>query len=552
MVAFFGAMFLVSVLAFDATPASVIRTYNHLTYTSDGVPISFDVFEPANSHSNYKAAVIVGHGVIVNKEMMRLIALELAGNGIVAVAFDFRGHGQSGGELPASSTLFPGRNSTSSQTSSSLALDILAVKGYLASRGDINMTNLGYVGYSMGGGAGFELLSHDGDFNAMVGLAPVPDYNLVNTTTPRNLLLLVGGLDEAIPRNDLLTVMAHKTGLPASSVELDHTYGSFASGTAARMVVDPLVDHFFAPYDPTFIREIVNWNLQALRVGSPAASGSDYPVLIAELLFATGGALGFFWSVSGLVLAHFARQKSKAPVSERILEGISRRYLVGRYLAYGLVLSAPSMSAGALLLLLPLTVSGLFFMLLAGTSVATLLMVWRTYARKGVGFVEMYRSCIATTSWRNVLVGTSLGVFLYALLELSAGNILGIVPSFFRWEWLPVYFVAVFLALLNLLFFALPLVAEKFGRKRKNGALTAGAVSTTLNLAILGTLLLVVCLALRSFFFMMIIFPYIPLACVLFFTGTYYYLRTNDLVMPAVTVTISWAIIIVTLSPYYA
>lgn len=484
--------------------------------------------------------------------MMRLIALELAQNGFVAVAFDFRGHGQSEGALPASmATFFTSGSSPPSQNESSLTLDILAIKGYLASCGDINMTDLGYVGYSMGGGAGFELLNRDGDFRAMVGIAPVPEAGLVNVTTPRNLLLLMGGLDEAVPENDLLTVMAHKTGLPARSVELDHRYGAFANGTAAEMVVDPLVDHFFAPYDRGFVQDIVSWNLQALRGGSAQAADS-YPLLVLEVIVALVSGLGFFWTVSAPIIDRFARRKSEVPVSSGILGNTSGRYLVGRFIGYGLVLSAPCMIVGAVFLFTPLTVSSFFFMLLAGPSVATLLMVWRTYARNGIGFTRMYRSNLSTTSWRNLAVGAGLGVLLYVLLELSGGTLLGIVPSSFRWGWLPLYFVAVSLALVNLLLFASPLIAEKFGRGRRRGAITAGAVSSLLNIGIFGALLLLVCLFLHSFFFLMVMFPYVPIACILFFTSAYYYLRTNDAIMPAITVAIPWTLIIVTLSPYFA
>jgi dienelactone hydrolase len=547
-----GTIFLASALAFTFTPPTVKRTYNQFVTTSDGVPVCFDVFEPTNSNATNKPAVIIGHGVIVNKEMMRLIALELAQNGFVVVTFDFRGHGQSGGALPASmATFLTSSSAPPSQNESSLTLDILAIKGYLASRGDINMSDLGYVGYSMGGGAGFELLNHDVDFRAMVGIAPVPEASLVNVTTPRNLLLLVGGLDEVVPENSLLTVMAAKTGLPAGSVELDHVYGTFANGTAAEIVVDPFVDHFFAPYDSNFVQDIVNWNLQALR-GSSAQAADSYPLLVLEVVIALASGLGFFWAVSGPTLDRFARRKSEIPVSSGILGNTSKRYLVSRFIGYGLVLSAPCMFVGAILLFTPLTVSSLFFMLLAGPSVATLLMVWRTYARNGIGFTRMYRSNVSTTSWRNLAVGAGLGVLLYVLLEFSAGNLLGIVPSSFRWEWLPLYFVAVSLALVNLLLFSSPLIAEKFGRGRRNGTITAGTVSSLLNIGVFGVLLLLVCLFLHSFFFIMVMFPYIPIACILFFTSTYYYLRTDDVIMAAVTVAIPWTLIIVTLSPYFA
>jgi len=552
----FAAVFLSGIIVFNVTPLNVKKTYNQTVTTSDGVPICYDVFEPANDLTAKKPAVIIGHGVMVNKEMMRLIALELAKNGFVVVAFDFRGHGQSGGTLPPSSmagiTGVGGIEQLASDNESGLTKDILAIKGYLEEvRNDINMTNLGYVGYSMGGGAGFELLSHDNDFNAMVGLAPLPNYKLTNTSNPRNLLILSGGLDESNPMDALLKVMANKTSVPASSIELNHLYGSFANGTAAKMIVDPYVEHFFTPYDSNFVREIVNWNLQALQgIATPPADFA-YPVLVLAVIIAMIGALGLFWGVSGPIIAHFAHRKVDVPVSSPILETTSKSYLIGRFLMYGLVLSLPCIFTGAFLLWTPLFVSTLLFMFLAGPSLAILLMVWRTYARKGIGFAAMYRSNVATTSGRNILVGVGLGGLLYALLELSGGNLLGIVPSVTRLRWVPLYYVAIVFALINLLFFALPLVADKFGRGRKNGVIIAGTINFLLNTAIYGAMLLVICLVLQSFFLIIFIIPTIPIFGVIFFTCTYYYLRTNDVVMPAITVAVFWAFVIITLSPYF-
>ncbi|HMF34064.1 MAG TPA: alpha/beta hydrolase [Candidatus Lokiarchaeia archaeon] len=544
----FAAIFLTGVFMFAFTPIDVQKTYNQFVTTTDGVPICFDVFEPANNPATNKPAVILGHGIMVNKEMMRLVALELAKNGFVAVPFDFRGHGQSGGDLELSMSGFGGMNGT---TPPGLVNDILAIKQYLKGRGDINMTNLGYLGYSMGGGAGFELLSHDNDFNAMVGMAPMPDYSDTNVSNPRNLLIVIGGLDETNSMNSLWKVMANKTGLPASSLELGHLYGSFVSGTAAKMVVDPLTDHLTAPYDPNFVREIVNWYLQALQGVSTTPADFAYPVLVAAAFIAMAGALGLFWTASGPILDRFARKKQETPVSSAILGVTSNRNLVGRYLAYGLVLSVPCMFAGAFLLATPLTFSAFFFMFLAGPSVAALLMVWRTYAKQGIGFAQMYRTNVATTSGRNLLVGTALGVILYALLLLSANNLLGIVPSIFRWGWLPLYYVAIVFALINFMVFALPLVAEKFGRGRKFGIVIAAAINILLSTVIFGVMMVIVCLAMGSFFFIIILPPTFAILFITFCTGTYYYLRTNDVIMPSMTAAIFWTLVIVTLSPFF-
>ena len=94
----FLSMFLMGTLLIFTTPSSIKVRYGLTTETKDGVTISFNVFEPDNADKN-KKAVIIGHGIMANKEFMKGYAIELAAAGFVAVPFDFRGHGQSSGEL---------------------------------------------------------------------------------------------------------------------------------------------------------------------------------------------------------------------------------------------------------------------------------------------------------------------------------------------------------------------------------------------------------------------------------------------------------------------
>ncbi|MHA1257797.1 MAG: alpha/beta hydrolase, partial [Promethearchaeota archaeon] len=118
----FLSMFLVGTFLIFTTPSSIKVRYGLTTLTKDGETISFNVFEPDNDNKN-KKAIIIGHGIMANKEFMKGYAIELAAAGFVAVPFDFRGHGQSSGEL--------NRNL--------LINDVKAIKAYLASRGDIDM-----------------------------------------------------------------------------------------------------------------------------------------------------------------------------------------------------------------------------------------------------------------------------------------------------------------------------------------------------------------------------------------------------------------------------
>ncbi len=541
----FAGIFLVGIALFQFTPLEVKRTYNQFATTSDGVSICYDVFEPVNGPAENKPAVILGHGVIVNKEIMRLIALDLAKAGFVAVPFDFRGHGQSSGNVATSF-----HDETSAGCSASpLENDILAICNYLGNRGDINMTNLGYVGYSMGGGAGFSLISHNNSFNAMVGLAPVPSFDCTNTTNPRNLLLIVGKWDEAIDEESLWKVMENKTGKSASDLELNVTYGNFLAGTAAKFYVDDNSDHLTGPYDINFVVEIRNWMIQALQGTSSFPADLAYPYLLLALVLQVIGGLGFFMAASVPLLQKFARKQDSSAISAPLLVKTPLRSMVAKNFLLILPLSFPCLLIGVLLALTPLTFSGLFISLFIGISVATLVVLWRNYKKSGISFLQVYRGAFHSSA-RNIGIGFGMGAVFYAILFLSFGNVLGIAPGLIRWGWIPLFFGATFLAFLNIYLFQLPLVQEKLSGTRKHGVLYAGLLNFGMMLANYTTILVVACLLMGSFFLFLAFLPSTILIFLASAVGVVYYSRTKDVILPTIISAIFLTIVIVTLSSY--
>jgi len=182
LICIFLAIFTIGTVFIFITPLSVKSTYGLSTQTSDGVTISFNIFEPSSGGLN-KPAIIIGHGSMVNKEMVKGYALELAAAGFVAVPFDFRGHGQS--------TMVEPDNKTK---------DIIAIKEYLnTERSDIDMNSLGYIGYSMGG-LGQQLIHQDPAFKCFIGIGTwlYPTLRNGNSTNPLNVLMIQAVFDEAV------------------------------------------------------------------------------------------------------------------------------------------------------------------------------------------------------------------------------------------------------------------------------------------------------------------------------------------------------------------
>ncbi len=548
VVAIFAGVFLTGIVLFQVYPAEVKRTYGQVATTSDGVDICYDVFEPANDASMNKNAVILGHGVMVGKEMMRLIALDLAKAGLVAVALDFRGHGLSSGELTGFSMRTFGQFSNECDKSNTLAYDILAIKKYLDDRNDVNMTNLGYVGYSMGGGAGFSLLSHDNDFNAMVGLAPMPSYGCVNTTNPRNLLVIIGQYDEAFNEDLLMKVIKNKTGL--ASINRNQLYGDFSDGSAAELYVDDNTDHFTGPYDYDFVVQIRNWMLQALVHTTAYPSDLAYPVLGIAVIMQLIGGIGFFLTASIPVLEKFTRKRERYPIPEPVLAATATKGFLGKFFAKVLLLSLPCVVVGLPLALTPMPFSGIFLAFFIGPSIAILLLLWRTYKKAGASFKQAYRSAYATTTPRNVGIGMGMGVLLYVILYLSMGSVIPTIPGMTRWGWLPLFLVAQFLSILNILLFALPFIFEKIGRGHKRGIIITTMVNFVLLVAMFSVPVLLVCVLIGNYFFLVGFIPAYLLFFVASAVNTIFYARTNDMILPALTAAIPIALFLGTLSPY--
>ena len=137
----FLTSFIIGTILIFTVPTSVKATYGLTAKTDDGIFISFNIFEPVGREAQSKPAVLIGHGVMANKEFMKGYAIELA-----AALFDFRGHGQSTGELDINKLVY----------------DVNAVIDFLNTTSCVNVdiNNLGYIGYSMGGFAGIPLLIH--------------------------------------------------------------------------------------------------------------------------------------------------------------------------------------------------------------------------------------------------------------------------------------------------------------------------------------------------------------------------------------------------------
>ena len=213
-------------------------TQTFKTDTEDGVQIIFDVTAKPDTTEKSPVAILL-HGFSGNRKMMKLIAFSLADKGFVSVSVDLRGHGDSGGFMT---------------NSSNFEKDVEAVIQALEKRKIGNTSEIVLIGHSMGGRVAIGVGSKLETVLATIGVAPAVSPEMVNTSTPRNLLLIISKGDTVI-QNEEVTATFYKsinsTGEPGKVYDIN--------GTKRLLFVDDKSNHLTILYQNAIMNEIVKW-----------------------------------------------------------------------------------------------------------------------------------------------------------------------------------------------------------------------------------------------------------------------------------------------------
>nr|MDO8086372.1 alpha/beta fold hydrolase [Candidatus Sigynarchaeum springense] len=248
----------------------------------DGVPLSATVYYPCGfTPTGSYPAVIVSHGDGAMKEVMSLFSQELVKRGWIVVAYDYRNHGQSGNE--------PG--SVGNVYDTEAIFD--HVKNIIP---QVNDSRIGLLGHSRGGLTSMQLSNlHAAEIAATVDIAG-PAYNMVtlNTTQPRNLLVIAGDEDVNVPPYEALKILNDTTG---GGNTPDLLYGSFSLGTARKLHwVD--AGHTKILFMKETYVEAVEWFEMAFFGSVRYPVSTTYEAQIAVMAVTAGlGILCFFWAI---------------------------------------------------------------------------------------------------------------------------------------------------------------------------------------------------------------------------------------------------------------
>ncbi|MHA2283490.1 MAG: alpha/beta hydrolase [Promethearchaeota archaeon] len=539
LITIFLAIFITGTVLIFIIPVGVKSTYGQTVQTTDGVTISFNVFEPNRGGVN-KKAIILGHGVMSNKEMLKDFAVEFAAAGFVAVPFDFRGHGQSTGE----------------NRWGSLTNDIDAIVSYLNTRSDIDTSSLSYLGYSMGG-VGLEVVNESTDFKCFIGAGTRLPTNVRkgNSTNPLNILMILGRYDELITPYDLKVGLADYTGIPVANIDVNKLYGSFEEGNAAKIYLDDLTNHVLGDWDPDFIMEAREFLSSAFPDVTPVDENFVVNTRLFILSLQLFGGFGFFILSVNPISELILKAKDEREIFKLDLEEESLTLVEGKTIAYSLVLGIIGIVIFVpILLILFLAVAGFVSAILFGQAFGILVLLWRIGKKKDRKLIGILKEPFKTSRdnvLRQFILGGILAVILTVIIYLSGGlNYIGMIPSIVKIPWVPVFILINFIIFLiyGILFHGI------LQNKVEEGIKPLAKVSFlifTAQFLYWFSYLLVIGLLMRSFFYFGSFLPFsIPMFLLNSFLSTLIYKKSGNIIAGALVNTLFFTLVICTISPY--
>lgn len=538
-IALFLTIFITGTVLILIVPIGVKSTYGKTVQTDDGVTISFNVFEPKRSGLN-KKAVILGHGVMSNKEMLKGYVIELAAAGFVAVPFDFRGHGQSTGTLDRGS----------------LTSDIDAIITYLNSRSDIDTNSLGYFGFSMGGFPGIQVVNSSTDFKCFIGAATwLPGEVRKGTAIdPLNILMILGRYDELITPGDLKIGLSSYTGIPILDLDVNKLYGSFQEGNASMIYLDDNSNHVLADWDTDAIRETRNFVMNTFPDVKPIDENFYANIRLLILFIQLLGGFGFFLLMVDPLSKLLVKPKENE-VFKIQLEGDSIRSLSTKTLVYSLLLGLPGILIFVpIILLLYVPIAGFVSALLFGQAFGFLILLWRLGKKIEMPLVSILKKPFQGSGnniIRQFLLGIILAIINIIIIYLSGGlNYMGIIPSLVKIPWLFVVFPIIFIIFMVFSLLVQGILQNKFDRGIKD-LVKVSLLQFGILFLYWFTYLFIISLVMNSFFYFGSFLPLaIPMFLLISAFSTIIYQKSGNIIAGAIVIALFFTLLICTMSSY--
>ena len=248
--------------------------------TIDGIQIIYDVIMRPGTSTDAPITILL-HGFAGNRIMMRMIALALADKGFICALVDLRGHGSSEGIMGELDNF---------------SNDVKAVIQSLHAKGIGDTSRIALIGHSIGGGVILNLGSQLASIVSTIGVAPVSSPEWVNTTMPRNMLLIISTGDAVID-----STIVKETFYKSVNGTLGFNESHNINGAERELFVVEGSDHLNILYNELVIGEIVKWSTSYVFGAEQSLTINPNLIHVSAHISLTGGTLMI---LSILSLAH--------------------------------------------------------------------------------------------------------------------------------------------------------------------------------------------------------------------------------------------------------
>jgi dienelactone hydrolase len=276
--------------------AQSYEKYERVQFESAGATLYANLYYPSKEVSfqgEGSPLLLYLHGLGFQRDFDLRIPVEFCKRGFYVVSIDYQGHGESGGYIDNvdSKTGIPGL----AQDCSKL-LDVLETLPFYE---NINTSQIGLLGYSLGGFTALMNQALDPRLNITVVWAPLvdpvgskipigepyPDYhpvNLLNSTNTQNLLIIAHVDDETVPHEKNAVVAQQLTGATLINITEPLLLGGHALAT------------------DIVLEETINW-FEGIFFGSEVINGPIYLNYIWNYVFIALALLFLFLTTLTLI-----------------------------------------------------------------------------------------------------------------------------------------------------------------------------------------------------------------------------------------------------------
>ncbi len=201
-----------TLIGLDFNKSQSYNKYERVQFYSAGATLYANLYYPAKSLSfqEKRPLIIYCHGIGSQRDFDLRIPIEFSKRGFYVAALDYHGHGESGGTINDIDTT---TNIPALAEDCTKLLEKLKTLSFFS---DVNISQIGLIGHSLGGMVVLMNQALNSEFKATVAWAPLVNFtppkfglgwqgyeqyipaNLINATNSENLLIIMHVNDEAL------------------------------------------------------------------------------------------------------------------------------------------------------------------------------------------------------------------------------------------------------------------------------------------------------------------------------------------------------------------